>query len=169
MPPSTSRNRDKKSRSKKLGITGTPLSEGYRELFQWYGVPPSSLHEALQTAARQEGWLPPWEHQVQKQEAGKTSGTSRAGLAAIRRLLVNVARSHLSPDLRRVPYSEKALDALRTQYDRVLLKGQDDADPIISGIQSALSERDRATLKRVSRDTLIKDLKEIRRRRLNAR
>jgi hypothetical protein len=136
-----------------------------RDLFE-HVLPPSPLHQAVQHAARQAGWSPPWELPDQtsnRQKAGKSSGVSRGGRMGLRRSLLMLARMQLSPEHRRTPYSNAAFGALRTQYDYLLSKGVDDPDPILSGILSALSATDRKWLKKASDDTLKKDLQAIRR------
>jgi len=139
----------------------------FRELFQGV-ISPSPLHHDMREAARQEGWVSPWEHEDQtskRKKAGKSSGVSRWGRREMRRSLLQLARDRLSPELRRTPYANDALEALRKEYDRLLSKDADDPDPIISGIHSGLSATDRKWLKKASDDTLKKDLQAIRRMR----
>jgi len=156
MPPSKTGPSEKKQ-------GGNPL----RDLFEGGGVIPiSPLHQIFQEAALQAGWSPPWKQlnlTNAKKEAGKRSGENRDGRRHIRRSLVMVARKRLKPDLRRTPYSNDALEALRVEYKLLLNKGADDPDPIISGIHLALSDTDRKLLKKASDDTLKKDLQAIRR------
>jgi hypothetical protein len=138
-----------------------------RDLFE-HVIPPSPLHQAIQDAAREAGWSPPWElpdQTASRKKAGKSSGASRKGRKEIRRSLLTLARMQLSPEHRRTPYSDAAFEALRTQYEHLLSKGSDDPDPLISGILSALSATDRKWLKKASDDTLKKDLQAIRRMR----
>jgi hypothetical protein len=62
--------------------TSTPI-EPLSEYFRGYGIPPSWLHEALQRAAMQAGWIPPSygeEQRSKKREAGKRSGRRRGAL-----------------------------------------------------------------------------------------
>lgn len=144
--------------------TKTPSSQ-LRDLFDGV-IPESPLHQVFQDAARQAGWSAPWErpdHTQDRKKAGKISGKSRGGRKAIRQSLVVLARGRLSPELRRTPYAGEALEALRKEYDDLVRKGVDDPHPIISGIHSALSDTDRKWLKKASDDTLMKDLKAIRR------
>jgi hypothetical protein len=182
MPPSKTRTRARsatKSRRKSpaAGTNQPRLNEQtrqleqpsnpFRELFQG-AIPPSALHQAAREAARQEGWVPPGDHEDQtakRRKAGKSSGASRSGRSQMRRSLVMLARDLLSPELRLTPYAEGAIEALRHKYDQLLSKGSDDPDPIISGIHSALSENDRKWLKKASDETLKKDLQAIRRMR----
>ena len=145
-----------------------------RELFRWYGIPPSPLHSLLQEVAKQEGWIPPWEQEERLQEqkekkklAGKRSGYSRAALAEIRRALVQIARAGQTPQQRLQPYAEESITALRERYRKLLSddskvnKGPlDDLVPIILG---ELSDADRKKLRKVGRETLKKDLKQVRR------
>lgn len=151
-------------RSKAVSSAKTQSSQ-LRDLFD-HVIPPSPLHQAVQDAARQAGWSPPWERPDEthnRKKAGKRSGISREGRKQIRRSLVILARNRLSPELRRTPYANDAFDALRMEYRHLLSKGADDPDPIISGILSALSETDRKRLKKAGDDTLKKDLQAIRR------
>jgi hypothetical protein len=41
---------------------GTHAHE-FAEFFRWYAILPTPLHEALQKAAKQEGWTPPWDRE----------------------------------------------------------------------------------------------------------
>lgn len=152
--------------SKTRSRTKIPPSTAYREFFRWYGIPPTPLHDALQIAARREGWVPPWEYEEQtskRKEAGKTSGRRRQGRAGIRRSLVMLARTRMSAAHRRTPYSNAAFAALRAQYDYLLTQSADDPNAILSAILSALSPADLNFLKRISDETLMADLKAIRR------
>jgi hypothetical protein len=138
------------------------------QLFRPYAIPPSSLHEALQDAAKQAGWLPPWgrkEQQSLKRAAGKRSGSRRAGRAQMRRSLINAARARLTPEQRRSPYSKASIDALEETYRNLLTEDPSDPDILISIMLSALSETDKKFLRRASRETLKKDLKAIRKAR----
>jgi hypothetical protein len=155
MPPPNARSRANTQPSKLL-----------RELFRGYPIPPSSLHQALQDAAILEGWTPPWEREEQnakKKIAGKKSGISRQGLAQIRRSFLTLARMRVSPEHRRTPYSGASLAAVTREYHALLAKDVGDPDPLIAGLHSALSPTDRISLRRASDDTLLKDLKIIRR------
>lgn len=154
MPPSKAGSRAKKQQSGAL-----------HDFFLWRGIPPSPLHQALQDAAIQAGWSSPWELEQEKIKAGKSSGRRRAGRAQLRQSLLIYARLRLSPDHRRTPYANDALEALRKEYDNLLSKGADDPDPIVAGIHSALSATDRKWLKKASDETLKKDLQAIRRMR----
>jgi hypothetical protein len=141
----------------------TPL----RDLFRWYAIPPSNLHETVQLAARAEGWLPPWEQQEQQEKrskAGKRSAMIRGGRAEMRRSIIAYARTRLRPRQRSEPYSNTALTALRAVYDDLLRKNANDPDAIVSGIHSVLSPTDLKFLKKASDDTLLADLKLIRKR-----
>src|SRR6266404_4117214 len=128
-------------RPRSAADTSSPI-ETLAEYFRWYGIPPSWLHEALQRAAKQAGWIPPWDREEQrskKTEAGKRSGRSRAGLAQIRHSFINLARAQLTPEQRRSPYSEASIDALEEKYRDLLTKDVSDPDIIISAILSVLS------------------------------
>ena len=99
----------------------------FAELFQWYGIPPTPLHEAVQEAARREGWVPPWDREdqeVQKKGAGKRSGAIRAGLAGLRRSLVREAHTRLKPAYRLHPFSIHSIDALHKEYRNLLARGE---------------------------------------------
>jgi hypothetical protein len=100
----------------------TPLSD----LFRWYAIPPSPLHEIVQEAARKAGWTPPWgreEQQIKNKAAGEKSGRMRMGLAEIRRSVLSVARTRLNSKHRREPYSEDSIDALFEEYHSLLAEG----------------------------------------------
>src|SRR5262249_40053931 len=133
------------------------------EYFRPYGILPSPLHAALQNAALQAGWIPPWDAEEQrskKKEAGKRSGISRKGLRQMRHSLVDLARAQLTAEQRRSPYSEASIDALEEEYRNLLTKDVSDPSIIISSMLSVLSETDRKSLKKASRETLKKDLKD---------
>src|SRR4051794_12126678 len=101
--------------SKKCPPATAEQKTALRELFHSYTTPPSPLHEALQEAALQAGWVPPWERKVQtakKRAAGERSGLSRGALAQMRQSLVHVARASLIPEHRRALYSSDAFSAL---------------------------------------------------------
>jgi hypothetical protein len=137
------------------------------DLFQPFGIAPSPMHEAIQNAAIEAGWVPPWEVEEQarqKKWAGKRSGISRRGLRDIRQFLVYYAFGQLDLKKQRKPYSNASLEALRSKYDYFLGKSPDDPDPILSGILSALTPADGKALKKASDDTLLADLKAIRQR-----
>jgi hypothetical protein len=127
----------------------TPLVE----LFEWYAFPPSPLHETIQLAAKQAGWIPPWdreERQTQTKTAGQKSGSMRAGRAEIRRYFVKVAFERLKPANQMQPYSDHSLDALEVEYRRLLAEDGLVPDELMS----------RAPFK-ADRETLIKDLKQL--------
>ena len=94
------------------------MSTSLRDLFRCYAIP-SPLHKAVQEAARQEGWTPPWDRdgrheEHRKKRAGKTSGLVRGWRADLRRTLVQAAHRQLKPTAyQRQPYSEQSIDALR--------------------------------------------------------
>ena len=100
------------------------MSTTLKDLFRPYGIPPSPLHEVVQEAARQAGWIPPWDReqqQRQKKSAGKQSGLSRAGLASIRQSIVKIARTRLTSKYE--PYSNASVDALEEEYHALLGDG----------------------------------------------
>jgi hypothetical protein len=132
------------------------------DLFQQYAIPPSPLHEALQQAAIEAGWIPPWdreEQRAQKTLAGKRSGLRRGGLAEMRRSLVQVARKRLSRVARNHPYAGSSVDALEEAFQNLLTEGPNGRDVVISAMLEALSDADLRRLKQTGRETLIKDLK----------
>ena len=149
--------------------------EELRNLFHWHGIPPSARHSILQKVAKEEGWIPPWEREEQRQQqkqkkrlAGKTSGRSRAALAEIRRSLVRITREGLTPEQRREPYADNSIDALCQRYRNLLHENtgsRGPLDPLVPLILESLSGADRQRLRKASRETLIKDLKLIRRAR----
>jgi hypothetical protein len=129
------------------------------ELFRPYAIPPTP---AVQEAARQEGWVPPWDREfpeIQKKEAGKRSGAMRAGLAGIRRSLVREAHALLGPTYRLHPFSIYSIEALRNEYLRLLDPTAKNLGVVTSCMLAALSDNDRQVLRKVKRETLIKDLK----------
>jgi hypothetical protein len=137
------------------------------DLFTCFAIPPTPLHEAIQKAAIEAGWIPPWELEDQKQQkkkAGDRSGIRRGGRMEIRRSLLSYAFEQLDPRKQSKPYNSTSLEALRSKYDYFLGKNADDPDPILSGILSALTPADRKALKKASEETLLADLKVIRRR-----
>jgi hypothetical protein len=132
-----------------------------------FGIPPSPLQQIFQEAAKEAGWIPPSElerQSDQKRKAGERSGISRSGRKEVRLSLVWYALRQLSPKYQRNPYSNASLEALRKKYDYLIKKNADDPDPILSGILSALTPADRKALKKASDDTLLADLKTIKRR-----
>jgi hypothetical protein len=141
--------------------TKAPISP-LAELFRPYGIPPTPLHEAVQEAARQEGWIPSWDREdqeVQKKEAGKRSGAMRAGLAGIRRSLVREAHARLKPAYRLHPSSTHSIDALHKEYRQLLAPGTENLGLLVPFMLAALSENDRKKLSEAKRGTLIKDLR----------
>jgi hypothetical protein len=161
------------STSKKSGAGKRKSNKsGYLRLVEQFqqspfGIPPSPSQEVLWEAAKEAGWVPPSElenQREQKKKAGKTSGTSRLGRAEMRRYLIAYALRKLSPRYRRNPYSNASLEALRKKYDDFAERNVGDPDAIVSGILSALTPAERKSLKKVSDDTLLADLKTIIRR-----
>ena len=151
------------------------MSKSLNDLFRrWYGIPPSPLHLAVQEAARQEGWTPPWDREEQhskKKMAGKKSGLMRAGRAEIRRSVIQIARARLK--LFYEPYAKASIDALHKEYRNLLgegggencaslAKNGNDLCLLVPLMLAGLSKADQHTLKKVGRETLIKDLKLLR-------
>jgi hypothetical protein len=152
------------SRRTSIATKPTPRSQ-LLDLFQWFAIAPTPLHELLQNTAIEAGWIPPWELEkqaLQKKKAGKKSGISRGGLRVMRRALVYHALEQLNPPK---PYSNASFQALRTLYDHFLTRNKNDPDPILSGILSALTPADIKHLREASDDTLLADLKAIRKSR----
>lgn len=123
------------------------------DYFRPHGIPPSPLHEALQNAAMQAGWIPPWDReqeQDQKVAAGKRSGYLRAFGVQTRRFVVKAAFERLKSPYRVQPFSNDSIIALELEYRRILVEdvGDDDAELLMS----------QAPYK-ANRETLIKDLK----------
>jgi hypothetical protein len=89
----------------------TPAHQ-FAEYFQWHAILPTPLHHALQEAAKQQGWTPPWDSEEQaaaelrkRRTAGKKSGLVRAGRAALRLPFVKEAYDRLKPARRMEPFS----------------------------------------------------------------
>ena len=136
------------------------MSTTLEDLFRPYGIPPTPLHEAVQDAARQAGWIPPWDreqHQRQKKSAGKRSGRSRAGLASIRRSIVTVA--HTRQASKYAPYANASVDALEEEYHALLgdgagencttlAKDKNDVCLLVPRILASCSTADREKLKK---------------------
>jgi hypothetical protein len=81
-----------------------------RDLFRWHAIPPSPFHKAVQKAAMQEGWTPPWEReeqQLQKKQAGKKSGFKRGLRTEWRRTIVREAYARLKAKHRVNPYADE--------------------------------------------------------------
>ena len=161
------------STSKKSGAGKRKSNKGgYRrlvELFQQspFGIPPSPSQQILWEAAKEAGWIPPSElenQREQKKKAGKTSGISRRGSAEMRRCLIDYALRQLNPKHQRKPYSNASLEALRKKYKDFATRDVEDSDAIVAGILSALTPAERRALKKVSDDTLLRDLKTIMRK-----
>lgn len=134
------------------------------DFFRCYAIPPSPLHKAIQEAAKKAGWMPPWENEeqrVKKSVAGKRSGASRAGLASLRQSFIKIARTRLKLNHRSHPFTNDAIAALREEYIKLLVDGG--GHLIAEIILEKLPKVDLEKLKRISDDTLIKDLKVLRR------
>ena len=151
------------------------MSTDLTDLFRRPGaIPQSPLHAAVQEAARQAGWIPPWEReeqQRQKKLAGRQSGIKRAGLASICRSIVTVARARLKSKY--APYANDSIDALEEEYHALLgngggencetlAKGKNDLCLLVPLILASRSTTERKKLKKASRETLLKDLKQVR-------
>jgi hypothetical protein len=137
------------------------------DLFRPYGIPPTRLHRAVQEAATEAGWIAPWDADAAKlrnekaknKAAGKRSGLVRTGLAMMRRSLVMAAHARLKPAHRLHPFSIYSINALREEYLQLLAPEAKNLDLLVSLMLAALSENDRKILRKVGRETLIKDLK----------
>jgi hypothetical protein len=81
---------------------------------------PTALHDSVQNAAIEAGWIPPWDNSLQKAKskvAGKKSGSIRKGRADVRLLFVKAAFDRLKPEaFRQQPFADDSLDALMEQY-----------------------------------------------------
>jgi hypothetical protein len=162
------------------------MSTTPKDLFQRHDSPPSRLHDAVQTLARQEGWIPPWdreEQQSQKKAAGKKSGVIRERRTKLRRYIVGAAYWGLKPAYRNQPYSTTSIKVLREEYLKILhyepnnsldvmflqlaKKQNPCGDPVfrfcwlLVSKMPKLPENDRQMLEKISKETLIKDLKAI--------
>jgi len=161
------------STSKKSGAGKRKSNKGgYLRLVEHFqqsifGIPPSPSQQVLWKAAKEAGWIPPWElegQSEQKRKAGKRSGAIRAGRRDLRLFLVGHALRELSPKYQRNPYSNASLEALRKKYNDFATRDVDDEDAIVAGILSALTPAERKALNKVSDDTLLADLKTVIRR-----
>jgi hypothetical protein len=140
-----------KIKARSAGTKGP--NTGLVALFRPYAFPPTRLHAAIQAAAREAGWVPPWAIAARKsktQMAGKNSGAARARRADIRRHFVKVAFDQLKPFNRGQPYSDDSIDALRRQYRELLAEDGKDPDLLMS-----------ASPFKASRETLINDMKKL--------
>src|ERR1019366_9330068 len=131
------------------------MSTSLKDLFRWYAIPPSPLHAALQQAAREAGWTPPWdreeqheEQQSKKKKAGERSGLKRMGRAEVRRHFVKISFERLKPAYRMQPFSESSMTALKAAYRSLLAEGHPDPDWLML-----------AAPFKADHETLIKDLK----------
>jgi hypothetical protein len=134
----------------------------FAEFFQWHAILPTDLHEALQEAARKEGWVPPWDREdqeVQKRQAGKRSAAVRQGFAWMRRSLVREANARQKPAFRHHPSSEYSIDDLHKKYLQLLAPDAKNLGLLVSIMLAQLSENDRKKLRNVKRETLKKDLR----------
>jgi hypothetical protein len=139
-----------KAKSRSGASTGS--AKALSDLFRPYAIPPSPLHEAIQQAAEQAGWLPPLQRRQQEKQkvaAGKKSGAVRAQRQDLRRDFVKAAFDRLKPAHRSQPYSDHSIDALEKEYRSLLAEGGD-PDLLMS-----------AAPFKASRETLIDDLKAI--------
>jgi hypothetical protein len=163
------------------------MSKTPKDLFQRYVTPPSRLHNAVQSLARQEGWIPPWDHeeqQSQKKAAGKKSGIIRERRAKLRRSIFIVVYLQLKPAYRNQPYSTKSIDVVREEYLKIihgepnnlldvvcikLAENQNALTPLgaytfrfclpLLITLPRLSQNDRQILENISDETLKKDMK----------
>jgi hypothetical protein len=123
------------------------MSSSLRDLFRWYGIPPSLLHAAIQDAAKQAGWTPPWDQEQQttaKKRAGRKSAGVRANRASIRRLFVKEAFGRLKRTHQFEPFAGQSLAALTRAYREVL--AEDGHDPTLL-MKAAPFKAGRETLK----------------------
>jgi hypothetical protein len=138
------------------------------ELFRRYATPPSPLHEAVQRAARQAGWIPPWEFKQKGSKAGKISGIKRGLRTEWRKTIVQEAYRRLKPQHQVNPYADESKLALMDKYRWLVNEGckgnrlappADDFISLLPGLLSALSSADQQALKNIGREALIKDMK----------
>jgi hypothetical protein len=155
--------------------TGSPakiqLNTTLRDLFRWHAIQPSPFHQAVQDAARQEGWTPPWDREEQrakKKVAGKISGIKRGLRTEWRRTIIGEAYSRLKPRHRVNPYAEESVNALIGEYRNLVEEGckgnllaprADDFISFLPELLSALSQKDQQGLQNVGREALLKDMK----------
>jgi hypothetical protein len=140
-----------KMKARSAGSKGP--NTGLVALFRPYALAPTPLHAAIQAAAREAGWAPPWAMAVRKsknQIAGRSSGVSRARRADIRRDFVKAAFDKLKPTHRLQPYADDSIDALGRKYRELLAEGGNDPDLLMS-----------AAPFKASRETLINDMKKL--------
>jgi hypothetical protein len=131
----------------------------FADFFQWHAILPTPLHEALQEAAKQEGWAPPWDReeqaaaeQLKKRTAGKKSALVRAGRAGLRLPFVKEAFGRLKAAHRMQPFSEHSMDELEAKYREVIAESGDPAAPFDADLLMS------AAPFKANRDTLKKDL-----------
>jgi hypothetical protein len=141
------------------------------DLFTWYAIPPSALHEVLQAAARQAGWRPPWdlkEKRGNQKSAGKISGIKRGLRAEVRRTIVREAFRRLKSTPRVNPYADESIKALIFEYHNLVSDGcngnrlapsADDFISFLPELLSSLPQTDQQALKNVGREALLKDMK----------
>jgi hypothetical protein len=94
------------------------------DLFRPFGIPPSPVHEAVQNAAIEAGWIPPWATLAAKTKsqivanrvAAKKSGKARRGRADLRLIFVKAAYDSLKPAYRLEPFADDSLDELIKAY-----------------------------------------------------
>jgi hypothetical protein len=127
----------------------TPAHQ-FAEFFRWHAIQPTPLHEALQDAAKEAGWTPPWDREEGAAAAGKKSGKGRAGRADLRLPFVKEAFRRLKAARRSQPFSEHSMNDLQANYREVIAESDDpavsyDADLLMSG---APFKADRDTLKK---------------------
>jgi hypothetical protein len=140
-----------KMKTRSAGSKGP--NAGLVDLFRPYALAPTPLHAAIQVAAREAGWAPPWAMAARKsknQIAGRSSGMARAGRADIRRHFVKVAFDRLKPTYRMQPYSDHSVEALEQEYRHLLAESGEDAAALMS-----------ASPFKATRETLVKDLKKL--------
>jgi hypothetical protein len=151
----------KKARASKRGNPNRTAPTELLDLFLPFGIPPSPLHEVVQNAAIEAGWIPPWDNSVAKaktqvtanQAAGKKSGQMRTGRANLRLIFVKAAYDSMKPSFRLEPFADDSLDELMKKYRFEITQTNDPIEQpkIAKKLMSAAPFK-------ADRDTLKKDL-----------
>jgi hypothetical protein len=128
------------------------LADQFAEFFRWHAIQPTPLHEALQEAAKQEGWTPPWDAEERAAAAGKKSGKARANRANLRLPFVKEAFRRLKAAHRTQPFSENSMKELQEKYREVITESDDPATPNDADLLMS------AAPFKANRDTLKNDL-----------
>ena len=117
----------------------------------------TALHDAVQNAAMEAGWIPPWDDSPQNAKskiAGEKSGFIRRVRADVRRLFVKAAFDRLKPAFRKQPFADDSLDELMEQYKIEITSYIKDTRERANEAKFRMS----ASPFKADRDTLRKDL-----------